>query len=372
MTIFRSLKSIILLICLVCSLPACAAAESIGMVLAVQGSVSAMREGASVPLAAKDPVSVRDTILTGPDSKIQILLNDESSITIGPDSSLELREFADAGENSKFNAHIGQGMMRIITGRVTEANPDGFKVTTPLAIVGIRGTLIVFDVTKDRTIIDFQNSSKTLIVNGATIPENNRITITIDSTNISVLPQQDKLANEAFAVNTGSGDSDISDDDTASSAITDTSNPLDNISLPTGSAVEDVIKNSSATTGLITGAHILTGVQVGAFSFNVDLSTGNVTNAMSSGVDTVNGTNSWNISGGTGVLTGIPGGFSTIRGFSGTANGANAGSNTYMIFSNDASSYQNVGDAVNGQMYLYDNTNTLINPLYNMEGTRVQ
>ena len=342
-------------------------AESIGMVLAVQGSVSAMREGVSVPLSVKDPISVKDTILTGPNSKIQILLNDESSITIGPDSSLELREFADAGENSKFNAHIGQGMMRVITGRVTEANPDGFKVTTPLATVGIRGTMIVFKITKDQDIIDFQNSSQTLFVNGTPISENNRIIITgSGSTTVNPLSQEDRTTNESFNATTGSGNSNIDDDNNTLTALTETNGiSFGNSPNLLSSNLDTTMQNiPSTSTGLIVGNVLNDGMPEGGFSFNVNLQSGAITNASSSGFNSSFNVG-WNIQGGSGAFDGS--GNFRIDGFSGTMDNASIDpSNTFM---EGRGSYKNINDTVEGVINVQEGMREF---MLDIDGSRVQ
>jgi hypothetical protein len=115
---------------------------------------------------------VSDTITTGFNSKVQILLRDDSAITLGEDSELELSEFSDIGVSPKFAANFVKGSLRIITGKITEANPEGFKITTQHATVGIRGTILSLRTDDQRTKLVVLNTDKTVIFNSVSVSEN--------------------------------------------------------------------------------------------------------------------------------------------------------------------------------------------------------
>ncbi|MDR1650966.1 MAG: FecR family protein, partial [Synergistaceae bacterium] len=146
-------------------------ADGIGMVLAVEGAAEAVRGGSRLALKVRDRLREKDTVVTGAGAKLQILLDDDTSITMGAESSLEMREFSNAPENARFSAHIPRGRMRIITGETTERNPDGFRLTTRHATVGIRGTVLTLETNDDFTSVNVNNSDKTVIVNGTPVPE---------------------------------------------------------------------------------------------------------------------------------------------------------------------------------------------------------
>jgi len=89
-----------------------------------------------------DPVFLGDTIETGPDSGLQIMLMDETIFTIGPDAALIIDEFVYDPETSagKVTASVLKGAFRFVSGRVAKDEPRNMNVKTPVGTIGIRGT----------------------------------------------------------------------------------------------------------------------------------------------------------------------------------------------------------------------------------------
>lgn len=127
------------------------AADAIGIVVAVQGDVTASAEGAAPrELVMKSDIFLNDTIKTGPASRLQILLNDDSLVAQGEQSEMTIDEYiynpGQASENA-FGAKLGKGLFRTVTGKITDLNPDRFKVKTSRATIGIRGCDLGFEIT---------------------------------------------------------------------------------------------------------------------------------------------------------------------------------------------------------------------------------
>ncbi|MBT3400257.1 MAG: FecR domain-containing protein [Rhodospirillaceae bacterium] len=120
-----------------------------GVAAAVRGDVVLV---AAVPQQSKrtvgenvrsgDPVFLGDTIETGPDSGLQIMLMDETIFTIGPDAALIIDEFVYDPETSagKVTASVLKGAFRFVSGRVAKDEPRNMNVKTPVGTIGIRGT----------------------------------------------------------------------------------------------------------------------------------------------------------------------------------------------------------------------------------------
>ena len=89
-----------------------------------------------------DPVFLGDTIETGPESGLQIMLMDETIFTIGPDAALIIDEFVYDPETSagKVTASVLKGAFRFVSGRVAKEEPRNMNVKTPVGTIGIRGT----------------------------------------------------------------------------------------------------------------------------------------------------------------------------------------------------------------------------------------
>ncbi len=90
------------------------------------------------------PLFLGDAIESGPGAGLQILLADETVFTIGPDARLTIDEFvySPAGGAGRLTATVARGAFRMISGKVAAAGPDAMRVRTPVATIGIRGTIV--------------------------------------------------------------------------------------------------------------------------------------------------------------------------------------------------------------------------------------
>jgi hypothetical protein len=110
----------------------------------VRGAVRAVAPGAAGRVVETGkPVYARDKVTTGPEGKLQILLLDQTSFTIGANSEMELDEFVfDPATNAgKVSAKIVKGAFRFVTGKVARRDASSMKVDTPVGTIGIRGTM---------------------------------------------------------------------------------------------------------------------------------------------------------------------------------------------------------------------------------------
>ena len=75
---------------------------------------------------------------------LELLLDDGSQLTVGPNSELTIDEYVFSGDSGSGRAAIslGQGMLRMVSGSIAAEN---VSVRTPVATVGIRGTDFTLD-----------------------------------------------------------------------------------------------------------------------------------------------------------------------------------------------------------------------------------
>lgn len=116
-----------------------------GVAGAVQGSValqSPARNANIAQVASGQDFVMGDAVDTRAQSRLQIMLLDETAITMGENASLVIDEFVydPANGASALSASVKQGAFRLITGGVARSNPDGTKVNLPNAVLTIRGT----------------------------------------------------------------------------------------------------------------------------------------------------------------------------------------------------------------------------------------
>jgi len=127
------------------SVPAWGRAETdgtIGMVRNAAGSATVLRGGNVLPASTGTRLHVGDTLATGPDGSLGVLLRDNSSLSIGPSSSLVLRDFLFSPSEGKFGllVRLSRGTMAYLSGLIGKLAPEKARFETPTATIGIRGT----------------------------------------------------------------------------------------------------------------------------------------------------------------------------------------------------------------------------------------
>ncbi len=85
-----------------------------------------------------------DTLVTGSNGSMQVLLADGGLLAVRPNTQLRIDDYAYSGKaddkDNKSFFSLAKGTFRSITGAIGKNNKDAYKVTTPTATMGIRGT----------------------------------------------------------------------------------------------------------------------------------------------------------------------------------------------------------------------------------------
>ena len=115
-----------------------------GQFVAVVGEVRLVgRDGTTRPAERGGEVREGDTIATGPGAIAQIRLADGGFLSIRADTETTLERFAYAGaedKNASMFISLLKGGFRSVTGLIGQLNRPGYRITTPSATIGIRGT----------------------------------------------------------------------------------------------------------------------------------------------------------------------------------------------------------------------------------------
>lgn len=159
-----------LLFLLPSELNAAAAPDSIGSVVAIRGKVTAVNpEGVVRKLALKSPVYLEDTLKTGKRSRLQVMFNDNTIVSLGPNSEMIIAEYEwkpDQGDGG-MKTKIKEGVFRIMGGAITRAAPDKFVTETPAATIGIRGSMYAGRVSDGSLTVVFQGGRGIYVTNPA-------------------------------------------------------------------------------------------------------------------------------------------------------------------------------------------------------------
>ena len=125
------------------------ASEVIGVIAAGIGDISNQN---NEKLATGSKIYFGDTIVVKAQSNAQILLLDETAVTVGEKSELTFDEFIYDPQSKvgKIVSNIKIGTVRIITGEISKNDPDNLEVNVPTGSIGARGTEFVVVTTADQ------------------------------------------------------------------------------------------------------------------------------------------------------------------------------------------------------------------------------
>jgi hypothetical protein len=144
----KTITVVIILICLL-AVPASWAAEGyIGSIKTLEGTVEVMRQGSAVYPVAGTRLFVRDTINTGHDGSVGIILRDDTIFSLGPDSALDMKEFRFDPHKKDFSlvCRMLRGTFIFISGVIAKLSPESIKIETPDGTVAIRGTRLAIQI----------------------------------------------------------------------------------------------------------------------------------------------------------------------------------------------------------------------------------
>jgi hypothetical protein len=146
-------KSFVAATVLVCALAAQAVAQDrpvAGRIKVSTGEAFIVREGVQVAAQLGQVVYESDGLRTGADGKLGLTLNDDTRLSLGPNSELKLQQFKFAPADSAFGLALKfvRGAATYVSGRIAKLAPDSIKLETPAAIIGVRGTTLAIRVTE--------------------------------------------------------------------------------------------------------------------------------------------------------------------------------------------------------------------------------
>jgi hypothetical protein len=142
---------------------------SIGQITALVGDVKISRDSNKTILAKLgEKLEKNDVINSAKGSKAQITLDDNTIITIGQNSTLNIFDYVYDESNpkdSKASFGFMKGSFKSITGKIGKINKERFKLKTKSASIGIRGTTII----GNQQIIICTDGAISVTANGVTV-----------------------------------------------------------------------------------------------------------------------------------------------------------------------------------------------------------
>ena len=119
-----------------------------GTMKIVQGQASVTDAKGERTLKPGDTVTSADRISTGADSAASMVLRDGTTMVLGANSRIDLKNFAYDSTTQEGNVIVSvlRGSMRMLTGLIGKTRPESIQVTTPTSIIGILGTDFIVQV----------------------------------------------------------------------------------------------------------------------------------------------------------------------------------------------------------------------------------
>lgn len=127
-----------------------AVGAEIGQIKTISGDVVIVRDDDRHRARLGEWVEPADTIITGPDGSVGITFIDNSRLSTGPDSLLELARFRfdPTTHEGEFFVRFGRGTLAVVSGKLAKESPEAMTVETPISILGVRGTDFLVKVEK--------------------------------------------------------------------------------------------------------------------------------------------------------------------------------------------------------------------------------
>jgi hypothetical protein len=118
------------------------AQERIGRAAVIRNDVSQIAPRV-IKISPGDEIFRDETVRTAADSDAKFVLRDDTNLSLGPGSTLKLDRAVFSGETSAGDiaVKLTSGAFRFVTGNSTK---ESYKIVTPLATIGVRGTTLDF------------------------------------------------------------------------------------------------------------------------------------------------------------------------------------------------------------------------------------
>lgn len=117
-------------------------ADHVGIVKSVAGDVLIVRNNSSLKAVTNMNLMILDTVKTGSDGRVGMILEDDTVISMGSNSRITIENFMFQPNEHKlsFIARIFHGTASFISGQIAKLAPHQVHIETPYATIGTRGT----------------------------------------------------------------------------------------------------------------------------------------------------------------------------------------------------------------------------------------
>jgi hypothetical protein len=124
------------------------ASPPIGLVKVTEGMATVQRGDETLPARLGLALQEGDVLRTGADGRIGVVLRDDTRLSLGPESEIQIDRFVFAPAQGRLGlvVKMARGIMAFVSGNIAKLSHDAVRVETPVAILGVRGTRLLANV----------------------------------------------------------------------------------------------------------------------------------------------------------------------------------------------------------------------------------
>lgn len=150
---------------------------SVGSIVSLDGEAKIIRDNQEIKAINGIGLEEKDIVSTNAKSIAKIVFNDKTIITLGYNSTINIKDYVFDEKAPKAEFEIATGAFHAITGQIGKINPNRFKLKTKTALIGIRGTEFLGD------------DSVVICTKGAIFIESNGVKVEVKQGNYSQTTQ---------------------------------------------------------------------------------------------------------------------------------------------------------------------------------------
>lgn len=127
----------------------------VGEAVLVQNEVLRVSLSSTTPINVGDGLLRDETVRTGADSATRLVMAYSTNLSLGPNAAIKLDRtvFDDEHTYRDIAVRLTTGAFRFVTGH---SEKTAYKITTPLATIGVRGTVLDILSQRGRTVVVLQ------------------------------------------------------------------------------------------------------------------------------------------------------------------------------------------------------------------------
>lgn len=140
---FRFLVSALHVAALLTYVPSASAQSVVGDIVFASGEVHLANAGAARTPKVGEPIKQGDELITKADGYIYVKTRDQGFVSLRPNTAVQFDIYeyaADKPQESRIKTTLKYGVLRSVSGVGAQSAKDKYRLNTPVAAIGIRGT----------------------------------------------------------------------------------------------------------------------------------------------------------------------------------------------------------------------------------------